>query len=179
MIFDSNKLYSSHGSGYFTKEDFTKLGQNVIFENNVLVFHPENIEIGNNVYVGHNTILKGYYKNKMLIGDDTWIGQSCFFHSAGGISIGRAVGIGPGVKILTSEHKANDLSKPILFSDLDLAPVVIKDGTDIGIGSIILPGVEIGEGVIVGAGSVVTKDIKDYTIVAGNPAKLLRVRNKL
>lgn len=178
MIFDSNKLYNSHGSGFFAKEDFNKLGQNVIFENNVLVFHPENIEIGNNVYVGHNTILKGYYKSKMLIGDDTWIGQACFFHSAGGISIGRAVGIGPGVKILTSEHKANDLSKPILFSDLDLAPVVIKDGTDIGIGSIILPGVEIGEGVIVGAGSVVTKDVEDYTVVAGSPAKLLRLRNK-
>ncbi|KKG31712.1 acyltransferase [Methanosarcina mazei] len=176
MIFEKGKLYKSHGSGLFKEEDFKKLGENVIFEDNVLVFHPENIEIGNNVYIGHNTILKGYYKNTMIIGDDTWIGQSCFFHSAGGIKIGKAVGIGPGVKILTSMHRDDELSKPILFTELEFASVVIENGCDIGINSIILPGVLIGEGVIVGAGSVVTKDIKDYTIVAGNPARLLRER---
>lgn len=176
MIFENQKLYKSHGNGLFDKNDFKKLGENVIFENNVLVFHPENVEIGNNVYIGHNTILKGYYKNSMVIEDDTWIGQACYFHSAGGINIGRAVGIGPGVKILTSMHKDDELSKPILLSDLDVASVVIENGCDIGIDSIILPGILIGEGAIVGAGSVVTKDVEAYTIVAGNPARLLRER---
>jgi acetyltransferase-like isoleucine patch superfamily enzyme len=148
----------------------------VIFEANVLVFHPENIEIGNNVYIGHNTILKGYYKNTMNIGDGTWIGQSCLFYSAGGIKIGRAVGIGPGVKILTSVHRDDELSKPILCSILKFASVTIEDGCDIGIGSIILPGVSVGEGSIIGAGSVVTKDVEAYTVVAGSPARLLRKR---
>lgn len=83
MIFGMGKLYKSHGNGFFKEDDFKKIGKNVIFEDNVLVFHPENIEIGNNVYIGHNTILKGYYRNAMIIGDDTWIGQFCFFHSAG------------------------------------------------------------------------------------------------
>jgi len=74
---------------------FCRLGRNVVFERGVLVFHPENIEIGENVYIGHATILKGYYKNKMIVGDHTWIGAQCFLHSAGGLRIGRAVGIGP------------------------------------------------------------------------------------
>jgi acetyltransferase-like isoleucine patch superfamily enzyme len=176
MNFKSYRIYGSHGTGSVTLKDFKKIGENVIFETGVLIFHPENIEIGNNVYVGHNTILKGYYKNEMAIGDHTWIGQACFLHSGGGIEIGKAVGIGPAVKIITSTHKEEDLAKPILFCDVEFGKVVIEDGCDIGIGSIILPGVKIGEGSIVGAGSVVTKDVKPYTVVAGVPAKILRKR---
>jgi acetyltransferase-like isoleucine patch superfamily enzyme len=176
MNFENYRMYRSHGSGKFKIEDFKKIGDNVIFEENVRVFHPENIEIGNNVYIGHNTILKGYYKSKMIIGDHTWIGQSCFLHSAGGITIGKAVGIGPGVKILTSVHKEEELSKPILFNDLEFGEVIIGDGCDIGISSVILPGVTIGEGSIVGAGSVVITDVEPYSVVAGIPAKILRKR---
>ena len=176
MNFENYRMYSTHGSGKFKIEDFKKIGDIVIFEENVRVFYPENIEIGNNVYIGHNTILKGYYKSKMIIGDHTWIGQSCFLHSAGGITIGKAVGIGPGVKILTSVHKEEELSRPILFNDLEFGEVIIGDGCDIGIGSIILPGVRIGEGSIVGAGSIVTKDVEAYRVVAGIPAKVLRRR---
>ena len=53
-------LCKSHGSGKFTKKSFAALGANVVFEAGVLVFHPENIKIGNHVYIGHYTILKGY-----------------------------------------------------------------------------------------------------------------------
>ena len=176
MNFENYRMYRSHGSGKFKIEDFKKVGDNVIFEEGVLVFHPENIEIGNNVYIGHNTILKGYYKNKMIIGDHTWIGQNCFLHSAGGITIGKAVGMGPMVKILTSVHKEDELSKPILFCDLEFWEVIIEDGCDVGTGSIILPGVKIGEGSIVGAGTVVTKDVESYSVVAGVPAKILKRR---
>jgi acetyltransferase-like isoleucine patch superfamily enzyme len=178
LNFKDYKIYRSHGKGIFKKEDFKKIGENVIFEEGVLVFHPEKIEIGDNVYIGHNTILKGYYKNEMVIGDHTWVGQNCFLHSAGGITIGKAVGIGPGVKILTSVHKEEGLSKPILFCDLEFKEVIIADGCDIGIGSIILPGVKIEKGSIVGAGAVVTKDVESYTIVAGVPAKVLRRRTE-
>ena len=60
------KSYRSHGTGEFSKADFKSLGEKVIIEAGVLIFHPENITIGNNVYIGHNTILKGYFKNKGL-----------------------------------------------------------------------------------------------------------------
>src|SRR5438067_2074815 len=104
----------SHGTGEFTLAQFARLGKNVVLEAGILVFHPENIDIGDDVYVGHQTILKGYYKNKMTIGAGTWIGQQCFFHSAGGLTIGCHVGIAPAVKILTSAHALDDLTIPIL-----------------------------------------------------------------
>lgn len=179
MDLSKYKLHRTHGDGNFRLVDFKKIGNNVIFEKNVLVFHPENIEIGDNVYIGHNTILKGYYKNEMVIGDHTWIGQSCFFHSAGGIYIGKAVGIGPMVKIISSVHQEEDITKPIMFSGLKYNKVIIGDGSDIGVGSIILPGVSIGEGSQVGSGSVVTRDIEPFSVVAGVPAKLLRKRDSV
>lgn len=169
-------MVMSHGTGEIFPSQFARLGKGVVFENGVLVFHPENIEIGDGVYVGHYAILKGYYKNKMVIGDGTWIGQQCFFHSAGGLTIGRNVGIGPGVKIVTSSHSLDELDKAILHSTLHFAPVIIGDDSDIGVGTIILPGVCIGQGVQVGAGAVVVSDVKDYAVVAGVPAKILRMR---
>ena len=170
------QTFTSHGSGVFKKEDFLEIGENVIFEAGVLVFHPENIRILSNVYIGHYTILKGYYKNLMVIGSGTWIGQQCFFHSAGGIFIGANVGIGPGVKILTSSHTLDELDKPILHSTIKFAAVTIGDDSDIGVGALILPGVNIGRGVQVAAGAVVTSDIEDFVVVGGIPAKLIRKR---
>ncbi len=174
----SSKHPRSHGTGDFSPTQFARLGHNVVFEVGVLVFHPENIEIGDNVYIGHYTILKGYYRNKMLIGSGTWIGQQCFFHSAGGLTIGRNVGIGPGVKIITSYHSENEIDLPILHSPIEFSPVVIGDNCDIGVGAIILPGVTIGVGVQIGAGAVVTHSLEDYVIAAGVPARVLRCRGE-
>jgi acetyltransferase-like isoleucine patch superfamily enzyme len=168
--------FRSHGDGRFTREALARCGEHVIFEEGVLVFHPERIELGENVYIGHQTILKGYYKNRMVIGDDTWIGQQCFFHSAGGLTIGRGVGIGPGVKILTSSHEDPGRERPIMEGALVFAPVSIGDGSDLGIGTIVLPGVTIGRGVQVGAGAVVAGDLPDYCVAAGVPARVLRMR---
>ena len=141
-----------------------------------MVFHPENISLGRNVYVGHQAILKGYYKNEMLIGDQTWIGQQCFFHAAGGITIGAQVGIGPGVKILTSVHAEHGRDAAVLFSPIEFSPVVIEDHADLGINSVILPGVRIGRGAVIGAGAVVAESIPAYAVAAGVPARVLRFR---
>jgi acetyltransferase-like isoleucine patch superfamily enzyme len=166
----------SHGSGEFRPEQFARLGHGVVFEAGVLVFHPETIEIGDHVYVGHQSILKGYHAGLMIIGDGTWIGPQCFFHSAGGITIGRDVGIGPGVKILTSTHRLDQVDLPILHSTVDFAPVVIEDGSDIGVGAIVLPGVRIGRGAQIGAGAVVSEAVPEYAVATGVPARVLRRR---
>lgn len=176
MKITKNKQNISHGSGEIDRKLFGRLDVDVVFEKGVLVFHPQNIEIGKNVYIGHYTILKGYHQNKMIIGDYTWIGQGCFIHSAGGVIIGKAAGIGPMVKIISSTHTAEDLDKPVLFSPLKFEKVVIKDGCDIGIGTTILPGTTIGEGAIIGANSVVTKDVPDYEVWAGVPIKFIKKR---
>ena len=169
--------YASHGTGELELERFKKLGANVVFEPGSLVFHPETISMGSNIYVGHYAILKGYYSSEMHIGDDTWIGQQCMFHSGGGLRIGSRVGIGPGVRILTSQHQDLGRDVPLVSSPVIPAEVVIEDECNIGWGSIIMPGVRLGRGTLVGAGSVVTNDVAPYSVIAGVPAKLLRTRS--
>lgn len=168
--------HRSHGDGTFRIDQFTRCGDDCVFEAGVLVFHPERIELGANVYVGHNAILKGYHNNTMRIGDETWIGQQAFLHSAGGIEVGARVGIAPGVRIITSAHTEAGRATPILNSPLELAPVFIEDDCDIGVGAVILPGVRIGKGAQIGAGAVVTEDVPAYSVAIGVPAKVVRVR---
>lgn len=168
----------THGTGEWAPDDLARLGADVTIEPGVLIFHPEHVEIGDGVYVGHYAILKGYHRNRMVIGDGTWIGQHCFLHSAGGITIGRRVGIGPGVKLLTSAHCGAPLDAAIMDTRVDCAPIAIHDGADIGVGAIVLPGVTIGERAQVGAGAVVTETVPDYAVVAGVPARVLRNRRE-
>lgn len=166
----------SHGTGLFSPNELARLGEGIVFEDGVRIWHPETIEIGDGVYVGHGTMLKGYHSSRMVIGPGTWIGQMCFLHSAGGIVIGSNVGIGPGVRIVTSVHRLDQRDRPILHSDLSFRPVSIRDGADIGVGAVILPGVTIGEGAQVGAGAVVADDVAAFSVVAGVPARLIRER---
>ena len=171
--------FATHGSGEIDRARFRALGDNVIFEAGVLVFHPENISLGRNIYVGHYAILKAYHRHEMVIGDDVWIGQQCFFHSAGGIVIENEVGVGPGVRILTSAHDVDaDPNAPILDAPLQFAAVRIGRGSDIGTGATILPGVTIGAGAQVAAGAVVTADVEPRAIVAGVPARFIRTRGR-
>ncbi len=83
----------------------------------------------------------------------------------------------PEVLILGGNHRFDRVDIPMMFQgNVEYGPVEI--GNDVWIGSrvIILPGLKIGEGSIIGAGSVVTKDVMPYSIVAGNPAKLIKMR---
>jgi acetyltransferase-like isoleucine patch superfamily enzyme len=148
----------------------------VVLEPGAMIFHPENISLGERVYVGHYAILKGYHRNLMTIGDGCWIGQAAFFHSAGGITLGADVGVGPHVCLLTSMHRDPGIDQPIMDGEIEAAPIVIEDGADLGVGAIVLPGVTIGRGAQIGAGAVVTDDVPAYAVVAGNPARLLRSR---
>lgn len=170
------RRFVSHGSGRFQPEQLAACGEHVIFEEGVRIWHPERVSLGENVYLGHGAMLKGYYLNELRIGDDTWIGQGVFMHAAGGIEIGARVGVGPFVKILTSVHQEAGRALPILAAPLDFAPVVVEADSDLGVGAILLPGVRIGQGAQVGAGAVVTRDVPAYAVVAGNPARLLRMR---
>lgn len=166
----------SHGDGRFSPAALAHLGEGVVIEEGVLIFHPENVALGDRVYLGHQAILKAYYKNQMSIGAGSWIGQRCFFHSAGGLTIEEDVGIGPGVQILTSSHSDPGRDRAIMTGELVFGPVHIGAGSDIGVGAIILPGVRLGRGVQVGAGAVVTRDAPDFAVIAGNPARILRIR---
>jgi acetyltransferase-like isoleucine patch superfamily enzyme len=166
----------SHGTGRFSPGDLARLGAGVVLEEDVRIWHPETVELGDGVYVGHGTMLKGYYSSRMVIGAGTWIGQMCFLHSAGGIWIGENVGIGPGVRIVTSQHRLDQIDRPILHSDLLFAAVRIEAGADIGVGAILLPGSTIRSGAQVAAGAVVNGEVDAFSVVAGVPARPLRTR---
>lgn len=167
--------YRSKGTGHAHTE-LAERGEDVIIEDGVRLLHPEHIRLQHGVYVGHDTILEAYYQNELVVGSGTWIGPQCHFHAAGGIQIGENVGIGPGVRILTSVHQEAGRGTPILHAPLRFDAVTIEDDADIGAGSIILPGVRIGRGAQLGAGAVVTESIPDYAVAAGVPARVLRIR---
>ena len=172
----SSRAPRSHGTGRFERSELGACGEATVIEEGVLVFHPEHVFLGANVYVGHQAMLKAYFRNELRVGDGTWIGQQCFFHAAGGIEIGRNVGIGPGVELLTSTHAEAGRAVPILHAPIEAAPIVVEDDADLGVGAIVLPGARIGRGAQVGAGAVVTRDVPAYAVVAGNPARVLRHR---
>jgi acetyltransferase-like isoleucine patch superfamily enzyme len=166
----------SHGDGSFDPAQLGALGAGTHIENGVLIFHPGNVFLGECVYVGHRTVLKGYHVNALRVGDGTWIGQDCFLHAAGGIVVGNDVGIGPCVRIITSVHGEGGRAQPIIRSSLVFAAVRIGNDADTGIGATLLPGVTVGQGAQIGAGAVVTRDVPAFAVVAGNPARLLRYR---
>ena len=92
------------------------------------------------------------------------------------ITIGRNVWVTAGCQLLCHQRDLSfyERGKPVMDCPLKYAPIVIKDGAHIGIGSIIMPGVTIGEGAVIGAGAVVTKDIPDYCLAVGIPAKVVK-----
>lgn len=113
--------------------------------------------------------------SKMRIGDRSGVGINAKMH--GTVIIGNDVMMGPDCIIYTRNHAFADTTIPMNQQGFqEEKPVVI--GNDVWIGGrvIILPGVHVGNGAIIGAGAVVTKDVPDYAIVGGNPAKVIKYR---
>lgn len=121
--------------------------------------------------------------SKIVIGNDVVIRPGTFLFAdptegGGGIFIEDKVLIGPGVHFYTNNHEFSNVNKPIFdqgYPEPKLSnSITLRRGSWIGAGVIILPGIEIGENAVVGAGSVVTKSIPSYTVVAGNPARIIK-----
>ncbi len=170
------KKFKSEGPGTPDLSLLKGCGTNVIIEDGVRIFHPENIVLGDNVYIGHDTILKGYYATETIIGNNVWIGQQCFVMGAGGLTIGDCVGIGPQVKIHPCRHENDRLDIPTSFQKIIFDPIIIDTDVNIGIGAMVMAGVTLRKGCIVGANSVVTKSFPEFSIIAGVPAKIIRSR---
>ncbi|MCZ8536932.1 acyltransferase [Paenisporosarcina quisquiliarum] len=138
------------------------------------------------LYYGENADFRiGAYAigcSNIKIGDNVVIRPFCMLIASanGSIDIQKNALIGPGVHIYVSNHQYSDSTIPIYYQGYsEPKPVLIKEGSWVGANSVILPGVTIGRNAVVAAGSIVTKNVDDFTLVGGNPARLLKKLVKL
>lgn len=135
-------------------------------------------------FVSQKLYMKIYRKilvaNGVIVnGEPLWISHTVFFDASfpGAITLGHRVGISGEVKLLTHDFSMDRIAEMKLGkTDQEIvrrAPITIGDYAVVGMCSIVLPGISIGRGAMVGAGSVVTKDVPDGHMVAGNPAKFI------
>jgi acetyltransferase-like isoleucine patch superfamily enzyme len=169
---------TSYGTGRFDPAELASLGEASVIEEGVLIFNASHVHIGRDVYIGHRTMLCGDTRAELRIDDGTWIGPDCYLHSAGGIRIGRRTGIGPRVMMLTSTHQETSPPQAIIDAPLKFAAIDIGEGCDVGVGAVLLPGARLGDGVQIGAGSIVTGPLPAGTIAAGAPARVARRRGE-
>ena len=128
-------------------------------------------ECGKNVNIERNAVFSPLLK----IGDNSGVGINCEIY--GPVTIGENVMMGPEVVIYTAGHKHDRTDIPMeQQGDDGVKPVEIGNDVWIGRRVIILPGVKIGNGCIIGAGAVVTKDIPDYSVAVGVPAQVVKNR---
>lgn len=109
-------------------------------------------------------------RDRLTIGPDTFVNVGCFIELNDRVEIGRAVSIGHEVMFLTSTHKLGGSSRRA--AGQTFGPITVGDGAWIGARSTILPGVTIGAGAVVAAGSVVNKDVAPNALVSGVPAEV-------
>lgn len=162
-----------------------RAGKSLIIEDLVILnaLSKHGIILGNNVTIAKNAVLQctGVIANKgvgIKIGNNSAIGAFSYLGGQGGIEIGNDVIMGPNVMIFSENHIFNRLDVPIRKQGESRKGVKINDNCWIGAGSVILDGVELGTGCIVAAGSVVTKSFPANSVIAGVPAKIIKIRNK-
>lgn len=122
--------------------------------------------------------MKINYRENLFFKGTCYIGPDAFWSAKGGISIGNNVIFGPETVLWSFNHDyKSDKFIPYGGGDI-LKKITIEDNVWIGMRAIVLPGVHIGEGAIIAAGSVVVKDVPPFSIVGGNPAKIVGERDK-
>lgn len=141
----------------FCAKKFHKAGKNLSVQSGTRFRSMENLEVGNNVVIGFDN----------------------FIQALGGVSIGNNVFMGPGVKIWSVNHIYTSKEHLIRKQGLKKKPVVIGNDVWLAANVFIVPGVELPDGVVVGAGSVVTVNkYKPYSLLVGNPARMIGSREE-
>ena len=115
--------------------------------------------------------------DRIEMGDRVTFNFGCFVNGYGGLTFGDGANMGPYCMLHSANHNFDDPSRSVTEQGWqDAGPMEIGRNAWVGMGSIVLPGVRIGEGCVVGAGSVVTRDLEEFTVAVGNPAKPIRSR---
>ena len=172
-----NKIYSS-----IALSTIKNKGKNCKVGRNLRIYNPDFIKLKNKVSIGNfawlNVKPKDNSEYSLIIGENVYIGSNVQINAWESVIIDDDCLISDRVYISDANHNSSELNLPIKEQgDSFIKAVFIGSGSWIGINVCILPGVNIGKGVIVGANSVVSKDIPDYAVVGGVPAKIIKFRN--
>jgi len=159
------------------------LGRHVFMDERVVIFQRENggpVNLGDRTYIYRDSILETGHGGFITMGNDSSIHPRCQLNAyVSPIQIGNNVMIAPNCGLYTYDHCVKP-DEPIRLQPLQSkGGIIIDDDVWLAFGVIVLSGVHIGRGAVVGAGSVVTKDIPDGAIVAGVPARVIKLRRDL
>jgi acetyltransferase-like isoleucine patch superfamily enzyme len=195
------------GAGYFLRKTFyggmfRKVGRGVIFGRGLILRHPgkisfgervsidddvmldasgageRGITLGDDVIVSRSCVIQGK-TGPVMIGDRTDVGCNCIFSSVSGIEIGNSTLIAGHCYIGGGRYRSDRLDIPIMDQgSYSEGPVIIGEDVWLGAGVIVLDGVRVGRGSIIGAGAVVTREIPEYSLAVGVPARVIGTRGK-
>lgn len=154
--------------------------KDITINNPQCIYIGENVGIGSYSFLGPVTEYAGIaYNPKIIIGDRTWIGKNCSIAAINKVQIGKNVLFAGHVHITDHSHGYENINEPISKQPLiSKGPIIIEDDCWLGFSCEILSGVHIGKHSIVAARAVVTKDVPSYSIVAGNPARIVKTYNQ-
>lgn len=150
-------LFAYYIINFVRGKKIAQIGKNTKVHPTVILRQAERIIIGDNCLLNHNNVLQGGKKTGRII-------------------IGNHVHCGANVMMFAFNHGLDSLEIPTINQDYYDGDIIIEDDVWIGAGSVILPGIKIGKGVVIASNSVVNKDVAPYTIVGGVPAKFIKER---
>lgn len=169
-----SKFYQYAFRTHILNSNKAKLGPG--FRMRELSFNESQLKVnfaGNNK-IGRYSTIQG--SSTIYFGENSFCGGFCIFGVNEKITIGQNVMIADHVCIRDTDHNHEDISVPMIKQGITTSPIIIGDDVWIGFGATILKGIEVGNGAIIAAGAVVTKNVPPYSIVGGVPAKVIKKR---
>ena len=154
---------------YFVNALIVRASWNPFMGIKIILLRVFGARIGKGLVIKNNVCIK--FPWKLTIGDNVWIGENCWIDNLDYVSIGNNVCISQGALLLTGNHDYT-----LSSFDYRNRPIVIEDGVWVGAKAVVCPGVKLYSHSILTVGSVATKNMEEYGIYQGNPAKLIRKR---
>ena len=167
--FDKGAGFIKQTLWYFVNALFVRASWNPFMGIKIALLKAFGAKIGKGLVIKNNVCIK--FPWKLTIGDYVWLGENCWIDNLDKVTIGNQVCISQGALLLTGNHDYT-----LTGFDYRNAPIVIEDGAWIGAKTVVCPGVTVRSHAILTVGSIATKEMEEYGIYQGNPAKLIRKR---
>jgi carbonic anhydrase/acetyltransferase-like protein (isoleucine patch superfamily) len=169
----------------FYLDDLKKQYPDVNFGIECAIANPGYVKLGHDVIMAHHSSITAvsahngkYYKPSISVGPQTQIGPYNAFAAINKIQIGANVLFGPYVMVTDHYHSYEDVNTPIMYQPAySHGPAIIEDDCWLGFGCHILSGVTVGKHCVIGANSVVTKNIEPFSVAVGSPAEIIKKYN--